>query len=135
MVYTFRPKGVCSMEMSVNVENQIIKSVEIKGGCPGNSLGVATLVEGMHIEEAIKRLKGITVDEKQDELTNAIEVLEQARTIKPNDSSLKLELARLYQNNAEFIEHLKDAIELRKQEFYKNRLEKITTLYHTQIKC
>lgn len=59
MVYTFRPKGVCSMEMSVNIENQIIKSVEIKGGCPGNSLGVATLVEGMHIEEAIKRLKGI----------------------------------------------------------------------------
>ncbi|MBQ1786774.1 MAG: hypothetical protein II005_08630, partial [Turicibacter sp.] len=40
-----------------------------------------------------------------------------------------------YQNNAEFIEHLKDAIELRKQEFYKNRLEKITSLYHTGIKC
>ena len=31
-----------------------------------------------------------------------------------------------YQNNPEFVEHLKDAIELRTQEFYKNRLEKLT---------
>ena len=30
-----------------------------------------------------------------------------------------------YLNNPLFIEHLKDAIELRKQEFYKNRLEKL----------
>ncbi len=59
MVYTFRPKGVCAMEMAVDIEGDIIKSVEILGGCPGNSLGVASLVAGMNIDEAIKRLKGI----------------------------------------------------------------------------
>lgn len=30
-----------------------------------------------------------------------------------------------YQNNPSFIEHVKDVIELRKQEFYKNRLDKL----------
>lgn len=59
MEYSFRPKGVCSMEMKVEIENNIIKSVKIIGGCPGNSLGVASLVAGMEINEAIKRLKGI----------------------------------------------------------------------------
>ena len=59
MVYSFKPQGVCSMEMVVDIEENVIKSVQIKGGCPGNSLGVSSLVAGMHIDEAIKRLKGI----------------------------------------------------------------------------
>ncbi len=59
MVYSFRPQGVCSMEMTVELENDVINNVQIKGGCPGNSLGVSSLVKGMKIEEAIKRLKGI----------------------------------------------------------------------------
>ena len=59
MVYSFRPQGVCSMEMTVELENDVIKNVQIKGGCPGNSLGVSSLGKGMKIEEAIKKLKGI----------------------------------------------------------------------------
>ena len=59
MVYTFKPQGVCSMEMIVDIEENIIKSVKIKGGCPGNSLGVSSLVSGMKIDDAISRLKGI----------------------------------------------------------------------------
>ena len=59
MVYSFKPQGVCSMEMIVDIEENIIKDVQIKGGCPGNSLGVSSLVKGMNIDEAIKRLKGI----------------------------------------------------------------------------
>lgn len=59
MVYKFRPSGVCSMEMIVDVEDGIIKEAQIIGGCPGNSIGVTNLVVGMTIDEAIKRLKGI----------------------------------------------------------------------------
>lgn len=59
MVYSYEPKGVCSMKMNIEVEENIIKSVEIVGGCAGNTQGVAALVAGMHIDEAIKRLKGI----------------------------------------------------------------------------
>ncbi len=59
MVYSYEPKGVCSMKMNIEVEDNIIKSVQIIGGCAGNTQGVSVLVQGMHIDEAIKRLKGI----------------------------------------------------------------------------
>ena len=59
MEFSFKPQGVCSMEMIVELEKDIIKRVKIKGGCPGNSLGVSSLVAGMQIDEAIQRLKGI----------------------------------------------------------------------------
>ncbi len=59
MVFKYEPKGVCSMEMDIEVEGEIIKKVEIIGGCSGNTQGVSRLVEGMNINEAIKRLKGI----------------------------------------------------------------------------
>jgi uncharacterized protein (TIGR03905 family) len=59
MVYKFRPEGVCSMEMIVNIEDGIIKEAQIIGGCPGNTVGISHLVVGMSVDEAIKKLKGI----------------------------------------------------------------------------
>lgn len=59
MVYSYEPKGVCSMKMNIEVEENIIKSVQIIGGCAGNTQGVSVLLQGMHIDEAIKKLKGI----------------------------------------------------------------------------
>ena len=59
MEYQYEPKGVCSMQMNIEVEGEIIKSVQIIGGCAGNTKGVSVLVEGMNIDEAIKRLRGI----------------------------------------------------------------------------
>ena len=59
MIYQYEPKGVCSMQMNIEVEGEIIKSVEIIGGCAGNTKGVSVLVEGMNINEAIKKLRGI----------------------------------------------------------------------------
>lgn len=60
MVYTFRPQGVCSQEMRVSVDEQgVISKLEVMGGCSGNLQGIASLVEGMPAQEAIRRLKGI----------------------------------------------------------------------------
>ena len=59
MEYRFTPRGVCSREMIIELEGDIIKSVKIIGGCAGNTVGVSKLIEGMQIDEAIKRLKGI----------------------------------------------------------------------------
>ena len=59
MVYQYEPNGVCSMQMNIEVEGEIIKSVQIIGGCAGNTKGVSVLVEGMNINDAIKKLKGI----------------------------------------------------------------------------
>lgn len=59
MVYQYEPKGVCSREMIIEVEDEIIKSVKILGGCAGNTKGVSVLVEGMNINDAINKLRGI----------------------------------------------------------------------------
>ncbi len=57
--YTFQPKGVCSREMRIAYEDNKIVSLEVIGGCHGNLQGIASLVKGMDIDEAIARLEGI----------------------------------------------------------------------------
>lgn len=60
MTYRFRPRGVCSQEMQVDVDDQgIIQELRVLGGCSGNLQGIASLVKGMPAREAIERLKGI----------------------------------------------------------------------------
>ena len=55
----FYPKNVCSAEMFIEHENGVIKKVTIIRGCKGNTQGVSRLLEGMTLEEAVKRLDGI----------------------------------------------------------------------------
>lgn len=57
--YTYKTRGTCSREISVSVEGNTILSVAFRGGCNGNTKGVAALIAGMDIDEAIKRLSGI----------------------------------------------------------------------------
>ncbi len=60
MTYSFRPQGVCSQMMQVEVDDQgIIQKLEVLGGCSGNLQGISALVQGMPAQEAIRRLKGI----------------------------------------------------------------------------
>ena len=59
MEYRYTPKGVCSMQMIFEIDNNIIKSLKIIGGCPGNTVGVSRLVVGKNIDEVIEMLKGI----------------------------------------------------------------------------
>ena len=59
MEYKFSPQGVCSMEMIFDIENNIINSLKIIGGCPGNTVGVSRLVVGRSVDEVIEMLEGI----------------------------------------------------------------------------
>ena len=55
----YTTSGVCSSEILFEVEDNIVKEVTFVRGCPGNTLGVASLIQGREVHEAIKRLKGI----------------------------------------------------------------------------
>lgn len=59
MKYIYTPKGVCSMQMVFEIDSNIIKSLKIIGGCPGNTIGVSRLVVGKTVDEVIEMLKGI----------------------------------------------------------------------------
>ncbi len=57
---TYATKGTCSRQIDIDVnELGTIESVKFTGGCSGNTQGVAALIEGMSIDEAIRRLDGI----------------------------------------------------------------------------
>ena len=56
---TYIPQGVCSQVIDIVVEDGIVSSVQFVGGCSGNTQGVAALIRGMEIHEAIARLEGI----------------------------------------------------------------------------
>ncbi|MBM6925777.1 TIGR03905 family TSCPD domain-containing protein [Pseudoflavonifractor phocaeensis] len=59
MTINYRPRGVCSAHMRVEVEDGVIQSLQVQGGCSGNLQGISRLVEGMEVSEAIRRLEGI----------------------------------------------------------------------------
>ena len=59
MTITYRPKGVCSRLMRVEVEDGIIRQVEGQGGCSGNLQGISRLLVGMPVQQAIERMEGV----------------------------------------------------------------------------
>ena len=59
MTYSYRPKGVCSQRMTIELEDGVIRDVQILGGCSGNLQGISALVRGMKAEDAIERMRGI----------------------------------------------------------------------------
>ena len=56
----YRPSGVCSQMIHLELDGDVIKQVEFVGGCNGNTQGIASLVRGMKAEDAIARMEGIT---------------------------------------------------------------------------
>lgn len=83
MEYRYTPKGVCSRQMIIDIEGDIVKDVKVVGGCAGNALGLSSLVKGMKVEEVIKRLKGIPCGVRKtscpDQLASALEEIERKR--------------------------------------------------------
>lgn len=77
MVYRFRPEGVCSQEIILDIEGGIVQDLKVIGGCSGNLQGIAKLVKGMKIDEVIERLKGIRCGFKPtscpDQISRALE--------------------------------------------------------------
>lgn len=65
MKYTYIPEGVCSRKIELEVEEGIIKKLNVIGGCDGNLKGIAKLVEGMKVEEVIEKLKGVDCRRKR----------------------------------------------------------------------
>lgn len=75
--FKYKTKGVCSREITINMDKGIVESIHFVNGCSGNLQGISRLVEGMPAEEVIKRLKGIDCGGKgtscPDQLSRALE--------------------------------------------------------------
>ena len=70
---------VCSKEIHIVLEDDVIREVKFTKGCAGNTQGVAALLIGMKREEAISKLRGICCGKKNtscpDQLAQALETM------------------------------------------------------------
>ncbi|MDR1467077.1 MAG: TIGR03905 family TSCPD domain-containing protein [Oscillospiraceae bacterium] len=76
-MYTYKTKGTCSRQITVELDGEIIKRVEFLGGCAGNTKGISQIVKGMNAREVIKVFKGIDCHSRgtscPDQLAKALE--------------------------------------------------------------
>lgn len=76
----YQTNGTCSTSIDIDVADGIIKSVSFTGGCNGNLKGISSLVQGMKVEDAISKLKGIKCGFKStscpDQLAKALESMQ-----------------------------------------------------------
>lgn len=75
--YRYATNGVCASGVEFDIEGNKLKNVTFVGGCDGNHKGISALAEGMSLEEAKERLRGITCGFRKtscpDQLSKAIE--------------------------------------------------------------
>lgn len=71
--------AVCSRQIDIEMEGDIVKSVRYTGGCHGNLQGIGALVEGMNKADVISRLQGINCKGRgtscPDQLSKALKML------------------------------------------------------------
>lgn len=74
---TYTTRGVCSRAIEIELDGDVIRSVNFIGGCNGNTQGVARLAEGRKVEEVLPLIRGITCGGKPtscpDQLSRALE--------------------------------------------------------------
>lgn len=56
----YKTSGVCARGIDFDVVDGKLTNVSFQGGCNGNLKGIGSLVEGMDVDEVIKRLSGTT---------------------------------------------------------------------------
>ena len=77
--FSFRTQGVCSQEISFELDEQgKVHDVQFLGGCPGNLTAISKLVEGADAKQVAALLKGNDCAGKgtscADQLARALEV-------------------------------------------------------------
>lgn len=58
-MYEYITSGTCAKKINFDVEDGKVRNVRFTSGCAGNLSGIGSLIEGMEIDEVIKRLEGL----------------------------------------------------------------------------
>ena len=65
MEYTYKTKGTCSSQISLNIEGNVVTNVTFTGGCNGNLKAIPRLVDGWTVEQIEEKLSGLQCGVKQ----------------------------------------------------------------------
>ena len=58
MKYVYKTKGTCSVEISFDINDNVITNISFLGGCNGNLKAISKLLEGQTVEYIEDKLKG-----------------------------------------------------------------------------
>ena len=76
MMYTYYPSGVCSKQINIELDGDVIDKVEFIGGCKGNLAAISILIKGRTVEEIAEMLDGNTCGDRPtscaDQLSRAL---------------------------------------------------------------
>ena len=59
-MHTYRPRGVCSKAIDVELDGDTIRQIRFTGGCDGNLKAIAKLVAGQPVDDVVALLRGNT---------------------------------------------------------------------------
>lgn len=80
MIFQYVPQGICAQRIIVDIEDGVIRDLNIVGGCDGNHKGITALVKGMKVEDVKEKLRGIRCGFRDtscpDQLSRALEEYE-----------------------------------------------------------
>lgn len=76
MEHNYRAKGVCTTQIDFELNDNVVSNIKFHGGCNGNLKAIATLVDGMTVDEISAKLAGNTCGMKStscaDQLVKAL---------------------------------------------------------------
>lgn len=74
--YTYQPKGVCSMQITFDIDGDVIHNIEFIGGCNGNLKALSKVLDGWTVDQIEEKLSGNTCGRRDtscaDQLTKAV---------------------------------------------------------------
>ena len=59
MRYVYKTKGTCSTEIQFDINDKIISNISFTKGCNGNLQALSRLIDGMNVDDILKKCKGI----------------------------------------------------------------------------
>jgi uncharacterized protein (TIGR03905 family) len=58
MNYVYKTKGTCSVQISFDINDNVITNIKFMGGCPGNLSALSKLLEGQTVDYIEEKLSG-----------------------------------------------------------------------------
>ena len=73
---TYRPQGVCPAKISFDLDGDIVRNVQVLGGCPGNLKAISKVVDGWTVDQIEEMFRDNTCGNKPtscvDQLAKAV---------------------------------------------------------------
>lgn len=58
MEYKYKTSGTCSVEISFDIDGDVISNIKFMGGCPGNLKALSKLLDGQKVDFIEEKLLG-----------------------------------------------------------------------------